>query len=205
MLRRHFLRNLTFVSAGLALPLQQLFGQYFGIKQPLVKGKVTAKGKALANVSVSDGFDIVQTDGKGQFALQPHSNAGFVFIILPAGYQFPHNNGVANFYVSIDSAKKEQVIDFELEPLAQNDDRHAFIIWGDTQIWDEEDARQLNEVSAPDTQKVIASLGNQPVHGIALGDLVFDKFELFPDYKAAVAKTGVPFFKIVFPSSETCH
>ena len=197
MLRRHFLRNLTFVSAGLALPLQQLFGQYFGIKQPLVKGKVTAKGKALANVSVSDGFDIVQTDGKGQFTLQPHSNAGFVFIILPAGYQFPHSNGVANFYASIDSSKKEQLIDFMLEPLAQNDDRHAFIIWGDTQIWDKEDARQLNEVSAPDTQKVIASLGNQPVHGIALGDLVFDKFELFPDYKAAVAKTGVPFFQVI--------
>jgi hypothetical protein len=118
-------------------------------------------------------------------------------IILPSGYQFPHNYGIANFYATIDASKKEQVVDFALEPLAQTDDRHAFIIWGDTQIWDKEDARQLNEVSAPETRKVIESLGNQPVHGMSLGDLVFDKFELFPDYKAAVAKTGVPFFQVI--------
>lgn len=197
MLRRHFLRNLTFVSAGLALPLQQLFARYASIKQPLIKGKVTAKGKPLANISISDGYNIIQTNGKGAFSLQPHSNASFVFIILPSGYQFPHNNGIANFHETIDPSKKEQVIDFSLLPLEMNDDKHAFIIWGDTQILDKEDARQLNEISTPETKKVIESLGNQPVHGICLGDLVFDKFELFPDYKSAVSKTGVPFFQVI--------
>jgi hypothetical protein len=197
MLRRYFLRNLTIVSAGLALPLQELFARYTSLKQPLVKGKVSAKGKGLANISVSDGYDIVQTNAKGQFTLQPHSNARFIFIIQPAGYQFPHNNGIANFYTTIDPSKKEQVVEFALVPLEVSDDKHAFIIWGDTQILDKEDARQLNEISAPETRKVIESLGNQPVHGIALGDLVFDKFDLYPDYKAAVAKTGVPFFQVI--------
>jgi hypothetical protein len=197
MLRRHFLRNLTFVSAGLALPLQELFARFTSIKQPLIKGKVTAKVKGIANVSISDGYDIVQTNDKGEFTLQPHSNASSVFIILPSGYQFPHSNGIANFYITIDASKKEQIVDFALTPLEQSDEKHAFIIWGDTQILDKEDAKQLNEVSAPETQKVIASLGKQPVHGIALGDLVFDKFELFPDYKQAVSKTGIPFFQVI--------
>ncbi len=197
MLRRHFLRNLSFVSAGLVLPLQELFARYTSIKQPLIKGKVTSKGKALANISISDGYDIAQTNTKGQFTFQPHSNANFIFIILPSGFQFPHSNGVAHFYASIDASKKEQQVDFALEPLETSDDRHAFIIWGDTQILDKDDAKQLNEISAPETRKVIATLGNQPVHGIALGDLVFDQFDLYPDYKAAVAKTGVPFFQVI--------
>lgn len=197
MLRRRFLRNLSFVSAGLTLPFHDVFGRYFGIKQPLVKGKVSAKGKGIANVAISDGFDIVQTNAKGEYVMQPHSGAGYVFIILPAGFQVPHKDGIPNYFATLDVSKREQVVDFLLEPLAQSDDRHAFIIWGDTQIWDKEDARQLNELSAPETRKVIESLGNQPVHGISLGDLVFDKFELFPDYKAAVAKTGVPFFQIL--------
>ena len=55
----------------------------------------------------------------------------------------------------------------------------------------------MNTISAPETKKVIATFGNQPVHGIALGDLVFDKFDLYPDYKAAVAKIGVPFFQVI--------
>ena len=90
--------------------------------------------------------------------------------------------------------KKNRWWFFTLEPLAQTDDRHAFIIWGDTQIWDKEDARQLNEVSAPETRKVIESLGNQPVHGIALGDLVFDKFELFPRLQSCYGENRGAFF-----------
>ncbi len=197
MRRRQFLRNISFVSAGLALPLQQLFSQYFGIKQPLVKGKVSAKGKGLANIAISDGYDIVQTNAKGVFSLQPHSNAQFIFVISPSGYQFANKDGIAQFYQAILPGSSEQKVNFELEPLGQSDDRHAFIIWGDTQILDKDDARQLNEISAPETAKAIALLGNQPVHGIAVGDLVFDKFDLYPDYKATVAKTGVPFFQVI--------
>jgi hypothetical protein len=197
MLRRHFLRNLTFVSAGTFLPFHELFAQFFSIKQPLVKGMVRANGKRLPNVSISDGYQIIQTNSKGEYNLQPHSNASFVFIVLPSGFHFPHKQGVADFYQTIDSSAKTQTIDFLLEPLSGSDDKHAFIIWGDTQILDKEDAKQLNEISAVETQKVIATLGNQPLHGITLGDLVFDKFELYPDYKNAVAKTGVPFFQVI--------
>jgi hypothetical protein len=197
MLRRHFLRNLSFVSAGLLLPAQELFARYFRLKQPLILGRVSASGKAIAGAHVSDGYSIVPTNSEGNYTIQPHSNAHFIFIILPSGYQFPHSDGVADFYQVIDQGRDTQQVDFALDPLTQNDEKHAFIIWGDTQILDKDDAKQLNEISAPETRKVIESLGNQPIHGITVGDLVFDKFDLYPDYKAAIAKTGVPFFQVI--------
>jgi hypothetical protein len=197
MLRRHFLRNLSFVSAGLILPAQELFARFFGFKKPLVMGRVLGAGKPLSGVSISDGYEIVQTDAEGRYTLQPHSNARFVFIILPSGYEIPHEKKVATFYESIASTGDEQIINFSLQPLKVSDEKHAFIIWGDTQILDKDDAKQLLEVSAPETKKIASSLGNLPVHGVALGDLVFDKFELFPDYKEAVAKTGIPFFQVI--------
>ncbi|MCU0389373.1 MAG: calcineurin-like phosphoesterase C-terminal domain-containing protein [Chitinophagaceae bacterium] len=197
MLRRHFLRNLSFVSAGLMLPAQELFARFFGFKKPLVKGRVLAAGKPLAGVGISDGFEIIQTDSEGRYSLQPHSNARFIFIILPSGYEVPHGNKLASFFESIAAYGDEQIINFSLQPLKVSDEKHAFIIWGDTQILDKDDAKQLLEVSAPETKRIAASLGNLPVHGIALGDLVFDKFDLYPDYKEAVAKTGVPFFQVI--------
>jgi len=197
MLRRHFLRNISFVSAGVVLPAQALFARFFRIRQPLVTGRLTSKGKPIVGVGITDGYDIVLTNVNGEYTLQPHSNAQFVYIILPPHYQFPHQQGIASFYRVIDGAANTQTIHFELEPLGMPDNRHSFVIWGDTQILDKADADQLNQLSAPKTKEVVAALGNQPVHGIALGDLVFDKFDLYPDYRAAVAQTGIPFFQVI--------
>ena len=197
MRRRYFLQNLAAATAGFMVPIHQLLAKFYSFKQPVVKGRVSSKGKGLAQVAVSDGYQIVQTNARGEYSLQPHSNARFVFVILPAGYAIPHKNGVAHFYSPLAIGTAEQSIHFSLEPIAGGDERHAFIVWGDTQILDNEDARQLIEISAPATKRVIAALGNQPVHGIAVGDLVFDKFDLFPDYKAAVGLTGIPFFQVI--------
>ncbi len=197
MNRRHFIRYFSIVSVGTALPVRELFARYFTLKKPMIKGRVLGAGRPLAGVSISDGYEIVQTDKQGRYTLQPHSNARFIFIIVPAGYEIPSQKKVASFYESIASFGEEQVVNFTLEPLRVSDEKHAFIVWGDTQIWDKEDARQLNEISAPETKKVVETLGNQPVHGISLGDLVFDKFDLYPDYKAAVAASGIPFFQVI--------
>lgn len=40
----------------------------------------------LPGVVVSDGFQVVTTDADGQFSLEPHPQAAFVFISLPSGF-----------------------------------------------------------------------------------------------------------------------
>ncbi|MCP6406884.1 hypothetical protein NL481_28185, partial [Klebsiella pneumoniae] len=57
------------------------------------------------------------------------------------------------------------------------------------------DAKEMMETSVPDVQALVKSMGNTPVHGIAVGDLVWDNHALFADYNEAVKQMGIPFFQ----------
>jgi hypothetical protein len=198
MQRRHFLRSLGLLSAFPVIPAATIANT--GTRSntaSTVTGKVTAQGKGIGEVVISDGFHVVTTAANGKYSLAVHEQAKFVFISLPAGYAIPNEKGVARFYETINRSTPSQVIDFTLNKLAMNDDKHAFIVWGDTQIQNKEDANKLITIAAPDTRDLVKELGNVPIHGIGCGDLVFDKFELFPDYKEAVAITGIPFFQVI--------
>jgi hypothetical protein len=54
-----------------------------------VRGTVTAKGKGLGNVVVSDGVSVVATDRDGAFSFPADSSSRFVFLSLPPGYDVP--------------------------------------------------------------------------------------------------------------------
>lgn len=198
MERRNFLRNIGLLSAAATVPVANIFANsntlYAGNS---IAGTVTSNGKGIANVVVSDGYNLVLTDKNGNYSFEAHYNAEFVFVSTPAGHEFDAVNGIANFYKSIEKSNKQQKIDFALSKLKSDDNKHAFIIWGDTQIQSKQDAELLKTVSAPDTKALAASLNTVPVHAIAVGDLVFDKFDLFDDYKQAVATIGIPFFQLI--------
>lgn len=198
MQRRNFLRSIGLLSAFPVIPAATIANT--GTRSnttTTVTGKVTAQGKGIGGVAISDGFHIVTTAANGKYSLAVHEQAKFVFISLPSRYAIPNEKGVARFYERINRSIASQVVDFTLTQLAVNDDKHAFIVWGDTQIQSKEDANKLITLAAPDTRDLVKELGNVPIHGIGCGDLVFDKFELFPDYKEAVAITGIPFFQVI--------
>jgi len=114
-------------------------------------------------------------------------------VSVPAGHAIPHENGIARFYQAIAG---KQRYDFELTPLQQDDNSHKFIVWADPQVKNEEDVQQLLTQSAPDVQQLVQSFGPDAlVHGITVGDIVWDEHHLFASYDKAVAAAGVPFFQ----------
>ena len=158
-----------------------------------ITGKVSAAGQPLSDVLISDGFSVVKTDNNGSYSLGTNAKAEFVFISIPSGYIFPEENKVARFYHPL---KDGRSFDFDLKPLKKDDNEHSFIIWADPQVKDDNDVKQMLSQSVPDVQQLVRDLGEgELIHGIGVGDLVWDNHALIPSYKEAVAEMGIPFFQ----------
>jgi hypothetical protein len=195
MKRRKFIQQTAWLTGGLilagSLPATALAGKGKGIK-----GKVVSKGKGIKGVVVSDGYNVVVTDKKGKFEFEPHAEAVSVFISTPAGYDFIHNNGIARHYRLIKNIAPGQTIEFELSSLNKTDHEHSFVIWADPQVKNAKDVEKMMTESVPDVQKWVKAAGaGALLHGITVGDIVWDELQLFADYDRAVGKMGIPFFQ----------
>lgn len=201
MKRRSFLRNLGFTGGIFALPSVLTSAHATTVEtddQLVIKGKVVSNGKGIAGVVVSDGTQVFKTDKNGQYQFTVKENADFVFISSPAGYAFNHTDYIANFFVSIKGKRGILNHDFVLTQLNTNDQQHNFVVWADTQMISAEDCAQLKATTVPDFKKLLEQYpANTLFHGIGCGDLVWDKFEYFKDYKEAIATTGVPFYNVI--------
>lgn len=201
MQRRNFIKNVGLLSAVFGISAPAVFA---GERQDTddysfrkVNGKISCAGKGIENVTVSDGYSVTRTDARGNYSLEAHYDARFVFFSLPSGYEIPNEQGIARFYLPLTAKNKLQQADFTLVKATMDDTKHTFVVWADTQIKTEEDAQKLLTIAAPDAQAHIKTLADKPVFGIGCGDLVWDNFDLFKDYKEAVAMTGVPFWQVI--------
>jgi predicted phosphodiesterase len=200
--RRDFLKNLGFTGSFFAMPSVLVNAAPVSKKENIdlslrtLKGVVQSKGKGIANVAVTDGINITLTDKNGRYELQSNTRAEFVYISVPAGYAIPTNKGIAAFYVPLTKGNDRN--DFQLEKLEVDDRKHNFVVWADTQMISKKDVELLKSGSVPDLQALIASYPKQTLfHGIGCGDLVWDHFELFEDYKQAVGACGIPFYNVI--------
>ncbi|MBF9255449.1 calcineurin-like phosphoesterase C-terminal domain-containing protein [Pontibacter sp. 172403-2] len=194
MKRRPFLQSLLLLTGGLLLPDNHATAQA-NVATTKLKGRVTAQGKALANVTVSDGYSVVQTNARGKYKLPLNKQAKFVFLSTPSGYAFPDEKGIARHYHPITKTGRQQY-NFELTALQTDDTKHNFIIWADPQVKNENDVEQMLTQSVPDVQQLVRSFGaGALIHGVTVGDIVWDNHSLFDRYNQAVAEMNIPFFQ----------
>jgi len=194
MNRRDFLRSAGLIAGSAFIALNT---NAFGLADSatMIRGRVTAGKKGIRNVVISDGFTVVLTDKNGRYELMPNEKAKSVFMSTPAGYQFKNDYNIAKQYEKLGTAAQ---YDFNLQVLSVDDNHHHFIIWADPQVKNKKDVQQMMETSVPDTIATIKSLGKDAlVHGICVGDMVWDNHGLFPDYNAAIDKMGIPFFQVI--------
>lgn len=197
--RRSFLKHVGLAGAAFTAPavITQAAPAAFNTAL-VIKGRVHSSGTGIAGVAVTDGYTVTTTDKKGNYAINAHSAAEFVYISIPAGYSFPNDKGIAQFYQPITQTEGSLKADFSLDKLTTDDTKHNFVVWADTQIISKADGQQLKTESAPDVQQLVAQYPQGTLfHGIGCGDLVWDHFELFDDYREAVAITSVPFFNVI--------
>jgi C terminal of Calcineurin-like phosphoesterase/N terminal of Calcineurin-like phosphoesterase/Calcineurin-like phosphoesterase len=193
MNRRIFLERAGLLATGMVVSLKSnAFNQL--THGNTITGRVTDGKNAVANAVLSDGFFVVKTDVNGRYSINLSDKSEFLFLSTPSGYDFKTDVGSINRQYENLGARNE--INFVLKKLRQNDDKHHFIIWADPQVKNKKDVAQMMETSVPDVKYLVRSLGtNALVHGIGVGDLVWDNLPLFDDYNKAVEQMGIPFFQ----------
>ncbi|WP_353184321.1 calcineurin-like phosphoesterase family protein [Parapedobacter lycopersici] len=169
-------------------------------------GQRDGSEKGLANVSVSNGVQVVQTDRDGRYTL-PVGNDNVIFVIKPAGYQAPLDafNLPKTYYIHKPDGSPATLeypgvaptgalpasVDFALEAADESGDFKA-LVFGDPQAYTKEEM----EFFAKGIVSEVAGIRNV-AFGISLGDLVGDVLSLHPDYKQAVAKIGIPWYNLM--------
>jgi hypothetical protein len=169
-------------------------------------GKRDKKERGIAQVCVSNGTEVAQTDAKGQYRL-PAGDDCIVFVIKPAGYQAPVDefNQPQTYYIHKPAGSPDNLhykgvaatgalpasLDFALY---RYDEPEAFtaLLFGDTQTYSEQEVEYLKK-------GVIAEARNAAgvSFGITLGDLVGDRLDLHLPYKQAIKQIGLPWYHVM--------
>lgn len=192
MNRRSFIQRFGLITGGAFISLQTSAFANLN-REKKIHGRVISGNKGIANVVISDGYSVVLTDGQGKYTIEPHALATNLFMSTPAGYAFKTDYQVARQYEKLGSRNQ---YDFPLVPLKQEDSKHHFIIWADPQVKNKKDVKQMMETSVPDVKALVKAMGPEAlIHGICVGDIVWDNHALFEDYNLAVAEMGIPFFQ----------
>lgn len=148
--------------------------------KPNITGTVTADGKPLAGVLVSDGDKIVKTDKKGRYAINSRKKDGTVFVITPSGYYAPStDNFQPAFWSLLDKdVRKKENHDFSLT--AQNQDRFTLLFPTDIHIvndYERDDINKFKRMALPAMQEIAAGYRAQgPLYSVNLGDTSHDIF-----------------------------
>ncbi|HJW17537.1 MAG TPA: calcineurin-like phosphoesterase family protein [Flavisolibacter sp.] len=195
MQRRRFVKNIAWLTGGLLAGCnKKLYTS--SEKDNLLKGFVKSGGKGVSNVVISDGYNVVLSDEKGAFEFLLNPDATSVFISTPSGYNFTEEKNIARHYQQVQDIANKQAVNFDLQKLDKDDNEHQFIIWADPQVKNDRDVQKMMDHSVPDVQKIVAGAGSGAlIHGITVGDIVWDEQKHFADYNIAVGKMGIPFFQ----------
>lgn len=146
---------MSFILAAASAVSLLLFGYATGYS-----GTVTAEGRPLANVSVSDGRNVVKTDENGRFYLKGYRKTRFITVTVPAGYT------TENYYIAADRSKKEGY-DFDLfkYDIAAGQ-AHSFIQISDTEVGENGVGEWINYLKA-------AAAERKPAFIMHTGDICY--------------------------------
>ncbi len=162
--------------------------------------------RGIPGVFVSNGVDLVQTDGSGAYSI-PVSDDAIIFVIKPRDWMTPVNeDNLPRFYYihkpngSPDNYTYDGVEPTGLLPESINfplyrdrgDSKFKMVVFGDPQPYSLEQIDFLAE-------DVISELvGRKDLEfGMTMGDIVGDNLDYFSPLNQAVSKIGIPWYNVL--------
>lgn len=142
-----------------------------------VYGYVTANGRGLAGVVVSDGNLVTVTDEDGCYRLESEKPFGSVFVSVPSGYEALAPDGLLPEFsarLTKDASVREK-IDFKLKSVDQS--RYRMLVFGDIHLADRkftDDIAQFRRFA--DEINDLTATSDIPVYALTLGDMSWDVF-----------------------------
>ncbi len=159
--------------------------------------------RGLPGVCVSNGQEVVATDGEGKYELPSRENM-IVFVTKPSGYAFPLSayNTPRFYYIHRPSGSPEAIKEYPgipptgplpesvNFPLYRVEEPETFkvVVMGDTQVSDHREIVYLRDSVVAE----VAKLHKEAVCAIALGDNLNDPLNLYPRYLEIMASMGMP-------------
>jgi len=169
-------------------------------------GRKDRKEAGIANVSVSNGKDVVITDSKGLYTL-PVESGNTIFVIKPSGYKTPvDDNYIPKFYYHHKpdgypstqefkgvepTGKLPKSVDFPLYKYNEPDSFTA-VVFGDPQPYSIQDLDYFSKKIVADVMKSESTL-----FGISLGDIVGDNLSLHTIYKERMRTLQLPWYNVM--------
>ncbi len=141
----------------------------------------------LADVAVSNGVEVVRTDGNGHYRLPDRAGA-HTFVIKPRGWRPPADaQNIPRYY---GRPQAGEVLNFALVPHLEPDQMTA-VVTTDTQPSTPAEVDFLK-------RGLVDRIGHRPdfAFGVTLGDLVYDRPDLFGAVSGALAQVGTPWYNV---------
>lgn len=169
-----------------------------------VKGVIHVNGTGLANVVVSDGFDVTTTDQNGVYYLSSDKRTGYVFVSVPGNHEVSSNNSLPQFYKYVHgNPNLTEIIDFELTPT--NNENHVVLSLADMHLANRNnDLTQFQNGFIADINNLITTYkaAGKKVYGLTLGDLTWETYWYsnsfaLPEYVQQINKVNAPIFNIM--------
>lgn len=179
---------ITVLAGGLILNMNSMSAA------TLLKGRVTADGKPLHGVVVSDGFSCTATDAGGYYEFEAFPMSRYVFVSTPAGYLPSLTDGtVPVFYREIDGSLS---YDFRLEKNPADDSRHICFVQSDVQLIAEENL-QVYSALLQDMMDYRSGFEGVDIFGLDCGDIVGDTPSLFAPYRETASVLEMPVYRAI--------
>lgn len=153
-------------------------------------------GNPIQGIVVSDGYSVVTTNKDGVYEIKRNKLAKFVFVSIPEDRKIPTEKNIPQFYKPINQEKEVVFAHFKLEKKEKDTDFILLAI-ADPQPSDYFEMERFTRETVVDINSHFVKYAGKPVYGITVGDIVWDKMNLFQHYINAVSRLSFPIFQVI--------